>query len=638
MSDPFASHLNDLTSADVVVRKSAINALAKSGDPRAAPALIQLLDDPIVPTRCQAAQALAKLRDLAAIDPLIRKLQTDVPLVRRKAVAALTRFSDPRINPALIQALADPDAWVNEVAALALGKRGERRAVPALIALLDDPNRKPAGAHWTMVRAFGSSRGAAITALGQFGDPQAIPTLVRAMEDDNSEVQRVLPFALKGFGAAILPLLLDALKSNNETMRFSAFEMLLERNSKPPVPLIIPLLKDSKERARRNAANYLGQCGDPLAIPALVETIELTGESGSVALLKFGTDGKEALLSVLRCPPGEHYLTLLKSLESPAGRHDLFVPLLLELLRSNEATFRAQAAKLLGAYSDERAVPALMAAALDSDGKVREAAVRSLGTRGDDRAIDLLRAALQDDYHGVRYNAIGAIGTFGVDVALEPLIGVLRFTRSAYEREAAADLLVMFRDPRGMDVLFTIADSPDDAIANTVALKLRKSGDRRAVIPLIRVLGSEYRFQRDQAAEALGDLGETTAVDAIIQAMERDPEYSTALVKVLGRLGDPRAIAPLRRRLEQSRPGYDEPYALIGALQQLNAIPVLVEALRHPDDRVRRNAAEAFEKPLELGEWRTAAIAGLQQASQDRESTVRSVAKKALRRLGASVL
>lgn len=123
---------------------------------------------------------------------------------------------------------------------------------------------------------------------------------------------------------------------------------------------------------------------------------------------------------------------------------------------------------------------------------------------------------------------------------------------------------------------------------------------------LIQLLQSENEQERTTAAKALGKLGNKDAVPALIEALEKSTAYSEALsiIRALGRLQDSRAVATLFNFVEGSKKwqrGMFGGYAVQGLHHQLALTlgniadkDALIERLHHPNDAVRRVAAEAL--------------------------------------------
>lgn len=130
-------------------------------------------------------------------------------------------------------------------------------------------------------------------------------------------------------------------------------------------------------------------------------------------------------------------------------------------------------------------------------------------------ALVLLRiVALQDENVFVRANAARALGRSGNARAVEPLIEALK------DKEKLVRL--------------------------DVALALWELGDKRAVEPLIEVLNDAEPGVRWTVALALGGLGDPRALEPLVARMhDRDRDMRIGVVEALGLLGDPRAAEPL---------------------------------------------------------------------------------------------
>ena len=123
-------------------RKSAIRALAASGDARAEGLCIEALSDKDWGCQVAAAEGLGKLGDKKALDPLVAALKDQVPDVRVAAVEALGKLGDPRAARSLIQLV---EAWQTDIyepeligkAADVLGAWHVREAVDPLRRALD---------------------------------------------------------------------------------------------------------------------------------------------------------------------------------------------------------------------------------------------------------------------------------------------------------------------------------------------------------------------------------------------------------------------------------------------------------------------------------------------------------------------
>ncbi len=96
-------------------------------------------------------------------------------------------------------------------------------------------------------------------------------------------------------------------------------------------------------------------------------------------------------------------------------------------------------------------------------------------------------------------------------------------------------------------------------VQEAAARVLGEIGDPRAVEPLISALKDKVWVVRGLAAEALGKLGDSRAVEPLINALkDEDLDVRGAAAEALGKLGDSRAVEPLISALKDK-----ESYVLI---------------------------------------------------------------------------
>jgi len=205
----------------------------------------------------------------------------------------------------------------------------------------------------------------------------------------------------------------------------------------------------------------------------------------------------------------------------------------------------------------------------------------------------------------------------------------------------------------------------DPNVRREASVALGKSGDARAVEPLVKCLEDERG--RTAACAALGQLGDARAVEPLIKCLE-DEWIRPAACAALGQLGDARAVEPLIKCLKVYSPfSLDRTVQraackALGRLGDARAVEPLIRCLKDEDSDVRRAAREALgqlgegtlaqalgsvidgasrrqracEALGQLGDAR--AVEALVQSLGDRNSGVRYAAFKALGQLGEGPL
>jgi HEAT repeat protein len=227
---------------------------------------------------------------------------------------------------------------------------------------------------------------------------------------------------------------------------------------------------------------------------------------------------------------------------------------------------REWAVKVLGKMG-ESAVGPLTRAMKDENYYVREVAAKALGEIGDERAVEFLIHALDDEDHYVQEAAIMALGEIGDARAVEPLLMFFenkeKYSGNIFILEIikkAAEALGKIRDVRAVEPFIQILyDDMNNhfEVQWKAAEALGNIGDERAVKALIDALGKVGRGVSDEgtthiinlaAEKALIKIG-TASVEPLIQSLKHsNPRFYAA--RALGEIGDSRAIEPLVQILE----------------------------------------------------------------------------------------
>ncbi|MBI2924279.1 MAG: HEAT repeat domain-containing protein [Verrucomicrobia bacterium] len=465
------------------------------------------------PARGDAMEDLTKTPKLLWT---LRQLKSSDWSKRVRAIETLGELQDSRALGPLREALEDADRYlVRQAAAKALGKLGDPTATAPLVAALDDPE--------SLVRAE------AALALGRLADPAALDPLIAQLSSTLGDVQEAATQALVHFGA-------------------------------PAVQKLMAVLHQSSYAMRIKAAKVLGQIGDPHALPAL-----------TAALQDSHLEARREVIEALT-----HF--------SP-------VPIepILGMLADPAAEVRATAARALGRLKDPRALEPHRAALKDPDPEVREAVwkaldflewppanqrqyvLRALAFGEFQEAVAVGGAAVEPmrefyrrgDQEAHRKIAAGLkqIGP----AAIEPLVAALSETNQSLLKLILETLAALGWQPAEAAQRIHIALS-------TGRYDLAVQEGEAALQPLLAKLQSDGDWERQMAAQALGELHDARALEPLCAAL-RDiaGDVRTAAALALGRLGAPEAIPALQAALAD--PQLQVRWAAKEALEKLGTPP-----------------------------------------------------------------
>lgn len=262
-------------------------------------------------------------------------------------------------------------------------------------------------------------------------------------------------------------------------------------------------------------------------------------------------------------------------------------------LRNPNKDVRLAAAECLG-Y--ERAVKTLMdlysnTYSSENDGIFRYGLIETIGCLRCAGAVEALTIALFDPADTVRDEAVKALKAWGESKLLEAVL-------EGKEIKDKIEHLVHMYDPRAVDIAVKLLENNNCDLREAAAQSLSQLKDMRTAEPFAKVLGDKSDVVRDMAAKALVELG---AFDQLCRVLERpvhngwDLEARRLATNALGRLGDPRAVNPLLKALEDySIIIKAEAADALGNLGDLRAVEPLMEALEDSERIVRRAAAKAL--------------------------------------------
>lgn len=263
----------------------------------------------------------------------------------------------------------------------------------------------------------------------------------------------------------------------------------------------------------------------------------------------------------------------------------------------------------------EQTLQRLLAQLHSNDVAAREAAVRALGHLGDARAVEPLLARVHDadEDAEVRIQAALALGALGDRSASGPLLTFLEsqalmlpyqeVTLCAY----VIDALGLLAEARAVDPLLSGLDHEDIDIRKASWQALARIGEP-AVLLLIEALGDTSRRGRWFIVDALGRIGDSRAIAPLRRLLDdptTDQYVRGAVASALGRLHAEQSFAILISLLhteDETSFVRQEAATGLGLLGDARALPALRQAARHAgNEPFARAIAQAIEQIEQRG-------------------------------------
>jgi HEAT repeat protein len=190
-----------------------------------------------------------------------------------------------------------------------------------------------------------------------------------------------------------------------------------------------------------------------------------------------------------------------------------------------------------------------------------------------------------------------ALGEIGDKRAVEPLIAVLGNDNWSI-RNSAVLALNKLKDKRAVMPIISLLNDENNSVRWESAKALGEFGDARAVEPLIGALKDKEIRVRKSASMALSKFNNPHTIELLIVALE-DKDMRVAVAETLGLVGDGRAVEILINIINDKDTDIlvlNSAIDAMGSLGDPRALELLISMLKDENIRIKKSAALSLGK------------------------------------------
>jgi len=554
-------------------------------------AVAAALGDPSTGVRRESVRALRKAPRDVLTSWCVRTIEGDDETAAALAAGVAQHLGLKEVAGALLQraSATSPQgrsAYLRALKALELDPEEVRANLVAAV----DPGHRPTAVRlvWeiggramlgALIASLGDSAGpvrmATLEVFAESGDPSLDEHAQRLLEADSSAAVRAAAVhALSGARPERrLAALSQAMADPDPDVRATAVDILPRGMAGEAAGLLLSALESDDERVWHASLGHLAEVPDR-ELPVLWAAIR------AASLVK----REELVRAVERADPERMTQLALGNAQAPDPADRELATQLASRAATTETTrlvlaalgdpdpgVRRTAATALSMLRTPTAVQALAGRLSDPQADVRVEAVHSLGGIDDDQVPAVLIEALKDPEVRVRDMAGEALSRWHSPAVARQLAAALS---SPDLRRPAGDVLLGIGEAAVGALADVVVDGEVEAAAAAGSLLDRIAGSAR----FLTELASTETDRRLRAIEVLGAIGGTEAVGAVAGAlMDPDVRIRCRAASILGRLGDPTSVPPLKRMF-LSDPVSEAVRAAQSALRALGSVPEEGEA------------------------------------------------------------
>ncbi len=400
--------------------------------------------------------------------------------------------------------------------------------------------------------------------------------------------------------------LIKNLSDPNDSKRRSAAEALSEADERAVYPLIKALRDDNagvQDSAMRSLISIGGETTAYMVLPLLREDSFLRN-TGMIILKEIGYETVPLLRHLFK-DKDDDVRKFAIDLLIDINHCDYLDDLITLLQEDKNANVRASAAKALGVFMYEKAIPQLTEA-LKDDEWVSFSALEALSLIKDESTIESIASLLNSDSETLRYNAIETLGRMGFSSSEKYLLE--HFSKAeGYEKTASLKSLLQIgvtpTTPEVKDILIDFyinSDWEDRLIALKGLVVLQESGTLPVILDVAGALDPSIPDEMDMlysVKDALKGFDCTNALIDILNDPKARYRAKTIAIEIIEDQNCREAIPHLIKLAEINL--RDVKRASIKTLKEIDgedSSQLFLDALDDEDGHVRKHAVAAIGK------------------------------------------
>jgi len=410
--------------------------------------------------------------------------------------------------------------------------------IPSIVEVLPSASRKETMAY--------------VDVLGRLVDNKSLPALLEGLTDGDPKTTAAICWALSTSRSYNPNLLLDLL-ARDDMPKSAILDVLTAQKKRLNPRELLKHAYNQEQNEKTALFRIVSELADENTLPELVSRVEGKDPLARMHIINIlarfnRPEVVQAIQTQLRDPNKLIRHAALDAISQMDGQTDIAT--LCELLRDADLDVQAKAVDAVVRARHPDTMKYLINVLRDENEYARRAAVEVLNSIGTSKDIKELLQAIRDDDWWVRTRAADALGKIGGPRVVDAVLELIR-DKDDDVRRAAIEILNQTRDERAVDSLIQATRDPDWWVAERAVDALAEIGSPKAVPGLLKLLQIGSPKSLPTLVRALGKLGDSTIVDALLLMLKR-PEKDVCLeaIAALTRLTDERHADTVRAQIQ----------------------------------------------------------------------------------------